>query len=74
MNENEMKKTEEQRQRVNNINIGNLGKTLENCSIDEQNEIVKYFNTSVLIKEIEYRVTTAEERVDAIKKITKATR
>ena len=73
MSENEQKKTQEQRQRVNSVNVGNLKQSIKNGTLDEQLELIKSFKSEVLIAELQHRLLTNEQRVEAIEKITKAT-
>lgn len=77
MNENDnikMKETEKQREKVNAVNTGSLGNVIKNGTDEQQAELIKHFKSEVLLSELKYRLTTAEDRVDAITKITKATR
>lgn len=56
----------------NTINLKNLKNTIKNCENEDQLELIKAFKSDVLLAEIKYRLNIAEQKVESIEKITRA--
>ena len=71
--QNKLDKMESERiERVNAINFKEFGRSIKNCTDEQQSVVVSQIKTSVLLIELTRRLTDAESKVEAIEKITKA--